>query len=349
MSIKRLVFGQHDQKDVYNYEVELDNVKATFGECGAAIIKYEVKDKNGLYRDVVLGFDNLEGYLNNKPGFGAVVGRVANRIGKAAYVRNNVKYLLTANENSNTLHSGYGYQYRVWSSMAYEDEEGAHIIFSIESPDGDQGFPGNLALDVEYFVSKDSSLTINYTYSSDKETPVALTNHCYFNLNGCTSGSALEHKLQINSNYVTQVDNELIPTGKNLNVNNSAFDFRNMKVIKDNMVYSFEPYTYDKHFDINYVVADDKGKVKKICTLESSESGIGMNVYTDLPGVQFYCGYFLKEIGKNNYKHTSFDGLCFETQYFPDSVNNPQFPSPFINALEKVTTTTKYEFYVNKD
>ncbi|MBO5711640.1 MAG: galactose mutarotase [Acholeplasmatales bacterium] len=346
MSIKKLLFGHHDQKDVYNYEIELDNVKATFGECGASIIKYLVKDKNGNFKDVVLGYDNLDGYLNNEPGFGAVVGRVANRIGKAKYIKDNVEYKLQANENENTLHSGYGYQYRIWNSLAYEDEEGAHMIFSIESEDMDQGFPGNFTLDVDYFISNDSSLTITYTYSCDKETPVQLTNHCYFNLNGYDSGSTVNHKLQIISDKVTKVDKELIATGEILDISNSAFDFRNMTVIKDNLIKSFEPYTFDKHFDINYVVANDKGKVKKICTLESDESGIGMNVYTDQPGVQFYCGYYLDVVGKNGYKHTSFDGLCFETQYFPNSVNHSHFPSPFIKAFEKVTSVTKYEFYI---
>ena len=346
MAIKKVLFGQHDQKEVYNYEIVLDNVKATFTECGAAIVKYEVKDKDGLFRDVVLGYDNLDGYLNNEPGFGAVIGRVANRIGNARYVRGNVEYKLLANENNNTLHSGYGYQYRIWDSLAYEDEEGAHIIFSIESDDMDQGFPGKLILDVDYFISNDSSLTITYIYSSDKETPVQLTNHCYFNLNGYASGSTLDHKLQINSDKVTQVDNELITTGKILDVNNSAFDFRTMTTLKDNLIKSFEPYTFDKHFDINYVVAERKGKVKKVCTLESDESGIGMNVYTDQVGVQFYCGYYLNVEGKNGYMHKGFDGLCFETQYFPNSVNHPNFPSPFINANEKVESVTKYEFYI---
>ena len=144
-------------------------------------------------------------------------------------------------------------------------------------------------------------------------------------MNGHNFGNALNHRLKIISDKVTQVDKELIPTGQNLCVDNSAFDFRTMSLIKDKMNKSFEPYTYDKHFDINYVVAEDKGKLNEICILESLESGIGMKVYTDLPGVQFYSGYYLDVIGKNGTKHTSFDGLCFETQYFPDSVNNPNF------------------------
>lgn len=346
MHIKKILFGQEESGDVYKYEVQGDNFKASFCDIGAAIMSFVVKDKYGKDTDVVLGFDEMEDYKRNWPAFGAVIGRYANRISKAKFNINGETYRLKKNIPGACLHSGYGYQFRKWKSSCYVKEGEGHIIFELISEDKDQGFPGRLEVKTEYTVTEDKKLIIDYYYKSDKDTVVNLTNHCYFNLAGYDSGEVLNHFVKINSNSVTKVDKKLIPTGEILNIEGSAFDFLEKKRIKDNFDKSFKPYCSSKGYDINYVLNKDDKKLYFAALAESEATGIGMKVYTDMPGMQFYTANAVRGIrGKGGVVYRENPALCFETQFYPDAVNKPNFPSPFIKAGERKHKRTEFEFY----
>lgn len=345
--IEKILFGTDENNNsIYKYVVNNGRIQASFCETGAAIMSIVVKDKNDIDRDVVLGLEKYEDYKRNWPAFGAVIGRYANRINKACFEINGTKYKLKKNIWGGCLHSGYSYHFRDWDSDAFEDEEGIHVIFRLRSEDNDQGFPGSLNVEVEYVLGMDNSLTILYRYESDKDTAVNLTNHCYFNLLGHDGGTILDHNLFINSDKVTQVDKKLMPNGNVLNVEGSAFDFTAMCSIRENMNKSFKPYCHDREYDINYVLSDKQGEYMNAARLEAPETGLGLRVYTDMPGMQFYTGNAVNGFfGKNNVKYEKYPGVCFETQFYPDAVNIEKFPSPVIRAGEKKQTRTRFEFY----
>lgn len=347
MKIDREVFGKNEEnKEIYKYIVSGDNIEAAFCETGAAIMSVKIYDKNNNVKDVVLGLSNYEDYRKNWPSFGAVIGRCANRINKAKFELNGEKYKLKKNILGGCLHSGFSYHYRDWNSETFMDNQGAHIIFSIFSVDGDQGFPGKLKVSVEYVISEDKSLTIKYKYISDKDTVVNLTNHCYFNLDGHDSGSVMKAKVMINSNKVTQFDKKLMPTGKILGVEGTAFDFIDMKPIEDNLEKKFKPLAPQNEYDMNYVISDRFGEYKLAAKLEAVNSGIGMSVYTNMPGMQFYTGNAVNGFkGKSGVKYSSNPGVCFETQFYPDAINIKDFPSPIVKSGVEMNTETKFEFY----
>ena len=348
MQIEKKLFGTDENgRHIYRYDVQNDSIKASFCEVGASILSVVVTDKNGIERDVVLGLDSCEAYRRNWPAFGSVIGRYANRIHKAKFELNGTLYKLKKNAPGGCLHSGYSYHYRRWDSEAFEDEMGIHVVFRLKSEDMDQGFPGNLSVEVDYVLSEDKALTIFYRYVSDKDTIVNLTNHCYFNLLGHAAGSVMNHRVCIHSGKVTQVDKQLMPTGAILDVEGSAFDFRNMCTIRENQKKAFSPFCHEKEYDINYVLAEKAGEYKEAAVLEAQETGIGMRVLTDMPGMQFYTGNAVNGIiGKENVKYQKNPGVCFETQFYPDAVNQENFPSPIIKAGEEKQTKTRFEFYI---
>lgn len=348
--IEKRYFGEYDSTKIYQYIVTIDDFKVKFCEMGVAILSVVLKDGQGIERDVVLGFSKKEDYMDNWPAFGAVVGRYANRINHAMFSVNGETFYLAENIPGGCLHSGNSYQFRPWQSETFEDEQGAHIVFYLDSPHMDQGFPGNLKVKTEYVVGKDYSITINYEYESDKDTPVNLTNHSYFNLGGHDSGSVKEHKLMILADKVTQLDERQMPTGTLLDITGSAYDFRVPTVIKENASKPFEPYCSGEGYDVNYVLLGEEGKYRHVATVENDATGIGMKVYTDMPGLQFYVAGGVEGIkGKENVCYEKNSGLCLETQFFPDAVNIENFPSPVIKAGELKKTTTKYEFYIAAD
>src|SRR5574344_294768 len=226
MKIEKKLFGKtKNDEDIYKYELENDNhMKVTLCEVGASIVSIIVNDQDGNEKDVVLGLQSSDHYFENWPAIGAVIGRCANRISKASFVLDGKKYKLKHNIKGGCIHSGYSYQYRKWSSDYYE-HDGCHVIFSLTSPDGDQGFPGTLNTSVEYILTNENKLHLIYRSVSDKNTYVNMTNHCYFNLSGHESGNIFDQYLQINANAVTQLDKNQMPTGKILDVKDSPFDF----------------------------------------------------------------------------------------------------------------------------
>ena len=346
MSVQKFLFGELDGQKIYRYEVETEYLKAEFCEMGACLMALKVKDREGLERDIVLGVDKPEYFLHNWQAFGAVIGRCANRIHRAKFELNGKKYKLEKNIAGGCLHSGRSYHYRKWESHCFEDQEGIHVVFQLESPHMDQGFPGNLTVKAEYLLSSKEVLTIRYEAVSDRDTIVNLTNHSYFNLSGHDYGCIFDHRLMIHSDFVTQTDRKLMPTGKLLPVDGSAFDFRQMTVIRENRKKKFKPYCHLKEYDINYVLADSGGCLRKVAVLESEESGIGMNVYTDLPGMQLYTANAVgRSCGKGNIRYAENPGICFETQYFPDAINQENFESPVLKAGVRKMSVTEFEFY----
>jgi len=326
--------------------VNSNGMKAKLTNLGATIISLFVPDKNNNLVDVVLGFDNPENYFENPCSFGVTVGRNSSRIKEAKFSINGEEYFLDKNENNNNLHSGFNrYGARIWN---YElNEEDNSVKFSLISPDGDQGFPGNFNVSVTYKLTEDNGIEIIYNGISDKDTVANMTNHSYFNLNGHDSGTAMNHKLCINAFKYIPVDNESIPLGYLAEVKDTPMDFTEFRTIGDDIDCNFEQLKLTRGYDHGFAIDKSVPGVEKIATLIGDISNITMEVYTDCVGVQFYAGNYIEDvpqIGKNNciYKHRS--GICLETAYFPDAINQPNFASPILKANEIYNTKTIYKF-----
>lgn len=317
-------------------------------DFGAVIVSIMTKDRHGELADIVLGYPNVTGYESNAPGFGACIGRCANRIGNAEFKLNDITYLLEKNSGKNNLHSGKnGYQRRPWEAEQEDSPLGASVSFSLRSPDGDQGFPGNLDITVTYTLTEEDSLILSYKAVSDADTIVNMTNHSYFNLSGHGSGDVLEQKVWIDSDFYTEADEESIPTGRILPVAGTPMDFNQLKAIGRDIDSDYRAVVLGKGFDHNWVLKTED-EVKLVARMEDERSGRGLEVYTDLPGMQFYTGNFLRgtETGKDGAVYERRAGACFETQYFPDSVHHENFPSPVLQAYKEYNNQTIFHFYV---
>ena len=312
-------------------------------DFGATLYSLLVPDREGNLCDVVLGYDSPEGYMGpSGTGFGATIGRNGNRIGNATFTLNGKTYILDKNNGANNLHSGLDYyHYRMWNVKEVSENS---ITLALHSPDGDQGYPGEFNVEVTYTLCEDNALQIDYLGFPEEDTIVNMTNHSYFNLNGHASGSILEHELWVDADAFTITDEGLIPTGEIVLVEGTPMDFRQKKLVGRDIEEDYEPLIVAGGYDHNWCLNND-GAYKKVIELSSELSGIAMEVYTDLPGVQIYTGNFLKEeLGKQGivYKHRQ--GICFETQYYPDAINHSNFPSPVCKAGEAYQTRTTYLF-----
>lgn len=326
---------------LFTMENELGmSVSAT--EYGANLVSLKVPDKQGSYRDVVLGYDNVEGYENGDDSIGATVGRNANRIGGAAFVLGAITYELGKNDNGNNLHSGPDmYNKRIWE---VETQEDGKLVFLLHSADGDQGYPGNLDIRVMYELTEENELRITYDGIPDQDTVINMTNHSYFNLNGHESGTILGHKVMLNADAFTRTDAQSIPTGELVDVTGTPMDFRSAHAIGDGIDADYEAIRFGGGYDHNWVLKNN-GKFDKVAQAEGEKSGIVMEVWTDLPGVQMYTGNFLDdEKGKNGAVYGKRTAVCFETQYFPDAINKENFESPVCKAGERYHTVTMYKF-----
>lgn len=352
MAFSKEIFGQtKDGKTAYLYTITNDNgMTAKFTDLGATLVSLEVPDRDGNPCDVVLGYEKIEGYVGNLPNFGITVGRHANRIGGASFELNGKTYKLDKNDNGkNNLHSGFnGYGKRLWEGDMYEDELGQTIAFSYTSPDGDQGFPGELEIQVRYIITEDNCVIIEYEAKSNQDTVVNMTNHSYFNLSGHASGSALDHKLWIDADEFTHIDKHLLPDGQLIKVDGTPMDFRVAKVVGTDIKSDYDQIKLGRGYDHNWVLKTQEGEVSLVASLESEVSGIYMETYTDLPGIQFYAGNFIGErkYCKNGVTYGCHDGLCLETQYFPNAINVPSFKQPVLKAGDVYNTTTVYKFMV---
>ncbi len=338
-----------DGKKIGFYEIQNKNgMKASFTNFGGRITSLLVPDKNGKKTDVVVGFSSLKDYISSsEPYFGATIGRYGNRIAKGTFIIDGVTYHAPINNGVNMLHGGTkGFQYVVWDGEKLNDST---LQFTYLSKDGDMGFPGNLNVIVTYSLTQDNELKISYSATTDKKTVVNLTNHAFFNLNGEGSGTILDHKLQVFADHYTPVDSTLIPTGKLEEVSGTPFDFRNLETIGKRIETSNQQLKNGKGYDHNFVLRES-GDRKHAAHVLGDKSGIVMDIYTDQPGLQFYSGNFME--GKNTFKNGEKDSFrtafCLETQHFPDSPNQKNFPLTELKPEETLKSVSYYKFSTQK-
>lgn len=317
---------------------------------GATLVELRVPDKNGKLANVVLGFDNVQGYESDRNQyFGATIGRVANRIAKGRFKLNGKTYKLAINNGPNHLHGGTkrSLDKVVWNAKPFQNKKGQGVIFTYTSPDGEEGYPGMLKVSVTYTLTDKNQLRIDYKATTDQATPVNLTNHSYFNLSGAGSKTVLNHILMINADKYTPVDDTLIPTGKIASVEGTPLDFTKPTRIGARIDKLIDTAT--KGYDHNFVLNGKPGKLRRIAKVLDPKSGRVMTVSTTEPGVQCYTGNFLfgqKGKGGNTYAIRS--ALCLEADHFPDSVHHKSFPSIILQRGQTYRQTTVYAFFTEK-
>ena len=321
------------------YTIGSDKIKAEITDLGATLVSLYVYDKDDKKRDVVLGYDEAAPYETSKGFLGTVVGRSANRTKDAEILIGGKRYLLGKVIGEHNLHSGPD----VWSKRLYTVDSVTEneIKLSLLSPDLDQGFPGELEFQVTYRIDG-NRLEIEYKGICDKDTLLNPTNHSYFNLNGDANGDVLSHFVRINAKNYTELDADLIPTGRLIEVENTAYDFTERHQIGDFITPGGDDYGKINTYDINFAI--DRDDFGLVASAYSSDSGILMNVYTDLPGMQFYIPPNLNRQGKRGAFYGEYSSMCFETQFFPDAIHNPNFKSPILRAEEQFFSKTVYEF-----
>jgi aldose 1-epimerase len=315
---------------------------------GGIVTEIHVPDKNGKMADVCLGCSNLEEYLEGHPFFGSIVGRVGNRIAKGKFTLNGKEYTLAVNNGPNHLHGGTkGFDKKVWKARPDPEKEVPTLVLDYRSKDGEEGYPGDLDVEITYRLLDTNAWEITYVAKTDKPTPVNLTQHCYFNLAGHDSGTILDHLLQIDADKYTPTDDTLIPTGKIEPVKGTPFDFTTPTPIGKHIK---EIKADPQGYDLNYVLNGKAGELRQIAQVTDPKSGRVMTVSTTQPGVQFYSGNFLdgKQKGKGGVRYKQYAGFCLETQHFPDSVNHPEFPSVILEPGKFYGHTTVYTFSTAK-
>ena len=342
MAITKELFGKLNNSECV-YEYTLDNgsgLKASILSYGGIIKNLYV---NGT--DVVLGRDSLEEYLDNDGYFGAAIGRHANRIKNSEFEIGGTVYKVGANNNGNSLHGGFcGFDKKNWAVFECGTEREPSLMLKTFSPDGEEGFPGNLHVTITYTLTKNNGLLLHYEALSDKDTVVNLTNHSYFNLNGHSSGTIDGHTLQINAEFYTPNTDECLPYGEILSVKDTPFDFRKPKKIGQDINSDSEQIKMFGGYDHNFVLSG-KG-LRKTAVLSGEKSGIVMEIYTDKPGVQVYSGNCIddKRVCKGGNIYSVHQAICLETQFFPNSTSHPHYPSAFLKKGEKYDFTTEYRF-----
>jgi aldose 1-epimerase len=315
---------------------------------GATITEWHTPDKNGKMDDVVFGFDNIQGYESPDAGyFGCTAGRVANRIAGASFKIDGKEYKLTANDKTNTLHGGTkrSLDKVVWEGRPLPSGDGVELTYT--SPDGEEGFPGDLKIKQTIKLNDDGALRIDYEATTNKATPVNICNHSYFNLHGAGNGDILDHELKLEADKYTPVDDLLIPTGELAPVKGTVFDFTTFHKIGERVAQlDGKP---GGGYDHNYVLRNQTGQLTLAATVREPNSGRVLTVYTTEPGVQFYCGNFLKGVkGKGGKPYNIRSGFCLETQHYPNSINTPSFPSTLLKPGDKYTHTCIYQISAEK-
>lgn len=326
---------------------QLYEIKNRAGMCaritdyGANLVNLFVLDKNGKMTDVVLGYEDVSGYENGTCFIGAVVGRVANRIGGASFELNGKTYELTDNDHGNTLHSGRDFtNQRMWKVEKLEKDS---ITLKLYSPEGDQGYPGSVDLYVTYSVTEDNGLSIHYEGVPTEDTLLNLTNHSYFNLEGHEEKDVLSQKVMIHAETYARADASSIPTGELLSVEGTPMDFRKAKQIGQDIETNYEALNFGRGYDHTWVI--DGSGMRRAAVMCAEKTGITMEVWTDLPGVQFYTANYVEdEKGKGGAIYGRRSAACFETQYFPDAIHKDNFIKPIVRAGEEYCTTTVYKF-----
>jgi len=317
---------------------------------GGTIISLKTPDRTGALGDIVLGFDNLQAYLDGTPYFGAIIGRYGNRIGGARFELDGVTYPLAANDGPNHLHGGVkGFDKVVWEGEPFGNESGVGVVFRYASPDGEEGYPGALQVQVTYTLTDANELVVDYLATTDKATPVNLTQHSYFNLAGQGSGDILGHELTLAAASFTPVDATLIPTGEIVPVAGTPFDFRTPHAIGERIDADDQQIQFGGGYDHNWVLSGPQqdGMTLAARVFEPT-TGRTMEILTTEPGIQFYSGNFLDGslTGKGGAVYNYRNGFCLETQHYPNSPNEPEFPSTVLRPGEEYRTTTVFRFGV---
>ena len=322
-----------------------NGMQVSITNYGATVTSIQVPNKNGELRELTIGFNTLQEYLDADFYAGSIVGRYANRIKDGRFNLEGVEYRVTQNEGKNQLHGGFrGFDKVIWNVKKIEKKE-PELELSYQSMDGEEGFPGNLAIRITYSLTDDNELKIDYLATTDKTTVVNLSNHTYFNLAG--KGTILDHEVYINAEHYTPVTTELIPTGEIVNVSGTPFDFREARSLRSQITQGNEQLTIGNGFDHNFVLRDS-GLEKLAISVKDPSTGFLMEVYTTQPGVQFYTGNsldgrFKDRSGTPILKHA---GLCLETQHYPDSPNQPHFPTTTLHPDQEYRETTVYKFSI---
>jgi len=346
--IEKTLYGKlSDGREIYQYTLT-NKSGATLKviNYGAIVTSLTIPDRNGKFGDVILGYDSLQAYVDDKCFFGAIVGRYGNRIGKGKFKLDGKEYQVTVNEGENHLHGGkLGFNKVMWDARTMQDTAGSAIELTYVSTDGEEGYPGKVTLTVIYTLTDSNELKIEYKGTTDKTTVLNPTHHSYFNLSGSFNNTILDHVVMIDANAITPVDKSLIPTGKLLDVSKTPMDFRTPIAIGAHIDDDFEQLKIAGGYDHNWVLRNYDGKVRTVAEVYEPKSGRLMTVITDQPGIQFYSGNFLDGTGKGKgvtYQKRS--GLCLESQCYPDSPNKPEFPSATLKPGEEYHQTTIYQF-----
>jgi aldose 1-epimerase len=345
MSISSRVYGETKNevsvniftlKNINGMEVEITNF-------GGIVVAIKVPDRQGIFKDVVLGYEKLEDYLNNASYLGAIIGRYSNRIEDARFILNGIEYEVGKNNGKHQLHGGFiGFDKVVWQANIIEVAKGEALQLDYISKDGEEGFPGELKVRVIYTLTEDNALEIEYFAVSDKDTVVNLTNHSYFNLTGDGTEDILSHELMIDAESFTPINEESIPSGEIKAVKGTPFDFTRLRSVGAEINAEDEQLKNGCGYDHNFVLKVNGKTPEKFAELYEEKSGRLMEAYTTMPGVQLYSGNYLKS--SRSYANRS--GICLETQYFPDSMKHKHFPSPILKAKEQYRHTTIYKFSV---
>lgn len=316
-------------------------------DLGGIIVSIRVQDKNGKTTDVVLGHDNVADYENGEGYIGALIGRHGNRIAKGKFTLNGKEYSLYCNDGANHLHGGkIGFDKKIWKAEA---ADGA-LRLTYLSPDGEEGYPGNLSVTVVYSLDEDNALTLDYQADTDADTVCNLTNHAYFNLGGCESGSVLNQKLRLFADRYTCGDGECLTTGEIASVEGTPMDLRELTVIGAHINDDFDQLRLAGGYDHNFIVNGETGTLRPMAEAEDDTTGITLSAYTTQPSVQLYSGNFLKENtpGKNGSTYGHRWGFCLESQYYPNALCYPHFPQPILKKDEHYHHVTVYRFGLKK-
>lgn len=343
-----------DGTKVNLYTINNGNMSFSCSDYGATLTSIVLFNKDGTKTDVLCGYSTFDRFINTRSFYGVIVGRFANRIGSAKFTLDGKEYLLDKNDGKNTLHGGFdGYDKVIWNSEKIKTKNAIGVKFSRLSPDGEQGFPGNVQIEITYLLDKNNNLTCLYTATTDKATPINITNHAFFNLAG--KGTIEKHLLKMNSKQVLEVSKDLIPTGKFIDVQGTPFDFtsekeigKDIKAVGVGYDHCYVTEMYDKENAQCGLPLDDSDLVN-FAQVKDPVSGHIMDVFTNMEGCQFYTGNYIGgAIGKNGVEYKAHDAFCLETQCFPDTPNKKDFPTCILQPGQKMKAKTIYSFYSEK-
>ena len=349
MGITKQSYGKADGKEVNLWTLTNKNgLVAKITNYGGIMTELWLPDKNGKMADCVLGYDKLDGYIKSSPYFGALIGRYGNRIGKGKFTLEGREYTLATNDNGkNHLHGGTkGYDKVVWNAKEVQTKDGVGLELTYLSKEGEYGYSCKINIKVVYMLTNKNELTVEYEATTDKPTVCNLTQHNYYNLAGAGSGTILDHQLTLNADKFTPTDDGLIPTGDIVPVQGTPMDFRKPVAIGMRVAADYQPLTFGKGYDHNWILNKKAGEMSLAAKVLEPNSGRVMEVWTDQPAIQFYCGNFLDGtiVGKGGavYKHRT--GFCLETQHYPDSPNHANFPSTELKPGQVYKTKTVHIF-----